>query len=117
MSLFSTGAGAATTAAPNTTGDISKDVPLVSPPDDSISELAFSPTADFLSVASWDSKVRIYQINDQGQSEGKAAMDFQAPVLTTAWSLVSGPIAARPSVANRYRMAAKLWELEPTSES
>lgn len=88
MSLF-TNTGATASNAPNTTGDISKDVALNSPPEDSVSELAFSPTADFLSVASWDSKVRIYQVNDQGQSEGKAAMDFQAPVLTTAWSLVS----------------------------
>jgi mRNA export factor len=89
MSLFSSNTTAAASAAPNTTGDISKDVPLSSPPEDSISELAFSPTADFLSIASWDNKVRIYQVNDQGQSEGKAAMDFQAPVLTCAWSLVS----------------------------
>jgi mRNA export factor len=90
MSLFSTASSAPASSTPNTTGDISKDVQLTSPPDDSISELAFSPTADFLSVASWDNKVRIYQVNDQGQSEGKAAMDFQAPVLTCAWSLV-GP--------------------------
>lgn len=88
MSLFATGTGATASSTPNTTGDISKDVQLASPPEDSISELAFSPTADFLSVASWDNKVRIYQVNDQGQSEGKAAMDFQAPVLTCAWSLV-----------------------------
>jgi mRNA export factor len=90
MSLFSTASSAPATSTTNTTGDISKDVQLTSPPDDSISELAFSPTADFLSVASWDNKVRIYQVNDQGQSEGKAALDFQAPVLTCAWSLV-GP--------------------------
>lgn len=91
MSLFSTNTGAGSSSTSNTTGDISKDVPLASPPDDSISELAFSPTADFLGVASWDNKVRIYQVNDQGQSEGKAVMDFQAPVLTCAWSLV-GPV-------------------------
>lgn len=97
MSLFSTGTSTTAGSTPNTTGDISKDVPLASPPDDSISELAFSPTADFLSVASWDNKVRIYQVNDQGQSEGKAAMDFQAPVLTTAWSLVSGTDATHPA--------------------
>jgi mRNA export factor len=92
MSLFSTNTTAAATGTPNTTGDISKDVALNTPPEDSISELAFSPTADFLSVASWYNKVRIYQVNDQGQSEGKAAMDFQLPVLTTAWSLVSGTL-------------------------
>jgi mRNA export factor len=77
-----------TTAASNTTGDISKDVALVSPPDDSVSDVAFSPTGDFLAVASWDKKMRIYQVTDQGTSEGKAAVDFDGPVLGCAWSSV-----------------------------
>jgi mRNA export factor len=82
------GSAASSTAASSTTGDVSKDVALVQPPEDSVSGLAFSPTADFLAVSSWDKKVRIYQVNEQGQSEGKAAMDFDAPVLGCAWSEV-----------------------------
>jgi mRNA export factor len=81
--LFGTAAPSATTS---TTGDLSKDVALVQPPEDSTSHLAFSPTGDFLAVSSWDKKVRIYQVNEQGQSEGKASMDFEAPVLNCAWS-------------------------------
>jgi len=83
--------GGATTAATTTStqGDLSKDIALVSPPDDSISDLQFSPQGDFLAVSSWDKKVRIYQVNEQGQSEGKAAIDFEAPVLSCAWSDVS----------------------------
>ena len=42
------GTAAATTAATNTTGDISKDVALNSPPEDSISDLAFSPVSNHL---------------------------------------------------------------------
>ncbi|KAL6253179.1 RNA export factor gle2 [Rhinocladiella similis] len=80
------GAAATTTAPSSTTGDVSKDVALVQPPEDSISDLQFSPQGDFLAVSSWDKKVRIYQVNEQGQSEGKAAMDFDAPVLNCAWS-------------------------------
>lgn len=77
-----------TTPTSNTTGDISKDVALVSPPEDSIADLSFSPTGDFLAVASWDKKMRIYQVTDQGTSEGKAAVDFDGPVMGCAWSSV-----------------------------
>jgi mRNA export factor len=84
--LFGAAASAATT---NTQGDISKDVALSSPPEDSISEIAFSPQSQHLAVASWDKKVRIYEINQQGQSEGRAAFDHDGPVLTTCWSMVS----------------------------
>ena len=79
--------GSAASSAPaSTTGDLSKDIALVQPPEDSTSHLAFSPTADLLAVSSWDKKVRIYQVNEQGQSEGKASMDFDGPVLNCAWS-------------------------------
>ncbi|KAK2731978.1 hypothetical protein FQN57_003053 [Myotisia sp. PD_48] len=77
----------ATSASSNTsTGDLSKDVALASPPEDSISDLAFSSVSDFLAVASWDKKVRIYEINDQGMSEGKALFEHQAPVLNCCWT-------------------------------
>lgn len=69
-----------------TSGDLSKDASLNNPPEDSISDLQFSPTGDFLAVASWDKKVRIYQVSEQGQSEGKAMIDFEAPALACAWS-------------------------------
>lgn len=81
-------AGASSTAA-NTSGDLSKDIPLSDPPSDSVSDLAFSPTQDLIAVASWDKKVRIYEVSEQGKSEGKAAIDFEAPVLACAWSNVS----------------------------
>jgi WD40 repeat protein len=85
-----------TTAATNTQGDTSKDVALVSPPDDSISDIKFSPLADYIAVASWDKKVRIYEINSQGQSEGKAAFDLEGPVFNCAWSSVSSPAMKSP---------------------
>jgi len=90
MSLFGSAAATSSTA-PNTTGDISKDVALTSPPDDSVSEVAFNPAHDFLAVSSWDSKVRIYEINEQGQSQGKAQIEFGGPVLGCAWSQVGIP--------------------------
>lgn len=82
------GSGATANAATTTTGDISKDVALTSPPDDSISDMCFSPVSEHLAVSSWDKKVRIYEINETGQSEGKALFEHEAPVLNCCWSLV-----------------------------
>jgi mRNA export factor len=61
------GAGA-TSAASSTTGDTSKDVEIAQSqlPTDSIQDLSFSPTNDFLAVASWDKTVRIYEVNGSG---------------------------------------------------
>ena len=81
--------GTAASSASNSTGDISKDVALNNPPEDSISDLSFSPQSEHLAVASWDKKVRIYEINNQGGSEGKALFDHEGPVLSCCWSKVS----------------------------
>jgi mRNA export factor len=85
MSLFGSNASTAASAN-NTNGDISKDVPLASPPDDGISDLSFSPVSEHLAVASWDKKVRIYEINAQGGSEGKTLFEHEQPVLSCCWS-------------------------------
>lgn len=76
------------TSANSTTGDISKDVALSNPPEDGVSDLSFSPQSEHLAVASWDKKVRIYEINAQGGSEGKALFDHEGPVLSCCWSKV-----------------------------
>jgi len=80
---------AANNAGANATGDISKDVTLSNPPEDGISSLQFSPKHNHLAVASWDKKVRIYEIGDQGQSEGKAMLEHEGPVLDCCWASVS----------------------------
>lgn len=99
MSLFGAGASSASAGQTNTTGDISKDVALNTPPEDGISDLRFSPTSEHLAVASWDKKVRIYEINDQGQSEGKALFEHEAPVLNCCWSPVSShPFPLTPPI-------------------
>lgn len=71
-----------------TVGDLSQDVLLKDPPEDSISALSFSPQSDHLAVASWDKKVRIYEIDAQGNSQGKALFEHEGPVLSCAWSQV-----------------------------
>ncbi|KAK8850673.1 hypothetical protein IAR55_004593 [Kwoniella newhampshirensis] len=63
-----------------------KDIELVNPPPDSVSQIEFSPNADILAVGSWDNNVRLYDVNSQGQSQGKAMYSHQAPVLDLTWS-------------------------------
>ena len=87
MSLFGT-VGTTAAGQTNTAGDTSKDVALNTPPDDSVSDISFSPVSDHLAVASWDKKVRIYEINEQGQSQGKALFEHEGPVLNCCWSPV-----------------------------
>lgn len=72
----------------NTTANpAANDVPLCSQPGDSISAVAFSPTAAVLGVAAWDGSVRIYEVSN-GQSVQKAQYEHEAsaPVLSLAWA-------------------------------
>lgn len=87
--LFINSSASSTTNA--TVGDISKDVALTAPPEDGISDIAFSPQSEHLAVASWDKKVRIYEINAQGGSEGKALYEHEQPVLSCCWAKVCVP--------------------------
>jgi mRNA export factor len=65
-----------------------KDFELASPPSDGISSLSWSPTENYLSVSSWDNNTRIYQVQPNGSSQGKAMIPHDAPALCTAWSKV-----------------------------
>ena len=94
--LFGSTPATGAAAASSTTGDITKDVTLTAPPDDSISDLSFSSQSDHVAVASWDKKVRIYEIDGNGQSQGKAMFEHEGPVLSCCWSKV-GPTAAKAS--------------------
>lgn len=83
MALF--GSTSSSTAT-NTIGNSANDRALSNPPEDSVSDISFSPQADFLAVASWDSKVRIYEIAPTGESQGRAMFEHQGPVLSARWS-------------------------------
>lgn len=72
-----------------TQGDLNKDVMVQNPPEDSISDVRFSPASEHLAVASWDKKVRIYEISNDGQSQGRAMFEHEGPVLNCCWSPVS----------------------------
>ncbi|KAI8391842.1 WD40-repeat-containing domain protein [Radiomyces spectabilis] len=63
-----------------------KDFEVASPPTDGISDLAFSPQADLLAASSWDSQIRIYEVQPSGNTVPKAAYSHEGPVLSVAWS-------------------------------
>lgn len=82
------GSAAASSSASSAQGDLKNDVQVKDTPEDSISDLAFSPQSDHLAVSSWDNKVRIYEIDASGNSQGKAMFQHEGPVLSVAWSRV-----------------------------
>ncbi|XP_019623842.1 PREDICTED: mRNA export factor-like isoform X2 [Branchiostoma belcheri] len=69
-----------------------KDIEVVSPPDDSVASMAFSPaatpttTSTFLVSGSWDNNVRCWQIEQNGQTIPKAEQKHTGPVLDVCWS-------------------------------
>ncbi|KAI0925711.1 hypothetical protein AcV5_008375 [Taiwanofungus camphoratus] len=83
MSFFS-GASTSTAIGSNSQGD--KDIEVADPPGDSISSLAFSSQADYMAVGSWDNNVRIYEVGQNGQTQGKAMYGHQGPVLSVCWN-------------------------------
>nr|CAD7456097.1 unnamed protein product [Timema tahoe] len=79
--------GAATTTPP--TANPMKDFEVTSPPDDSISSLAFSPATipqNFLIAGSWDNNVRCWEVEQTGKTIPKSMQTMQGPVLDVCWS-------------------------------
>ncbi|PWW72354.1 WD40 repeat-like protein [Tuber magnatum] len=97
-------AGPASTA--SSMGDISADITISSPPEDSISDLVFSKKSDLLAVASWDKRVRIYNVSGTGANSGKAIYPHEGPVLSVAWSDDGGKLASGGT-----DNAARLWDV------
>lgn len=97
MSLFGSAAGTSSSSSSQAQGDISKDVEVKQPPEDSVSCISFSSQSEHLAVSSWDKKVRIYEIDSNGNSSGKALFEHEGPVLSCCWSNVSLP-ALRSSI-------------------
>lgn len=126
--LFSTTSSSQTQS--NTLGDLKSDVALDNPPEDSISGLAFNPNPadqkDFLAVASWDKKVRIYEILGNGQGQPKAQIEHEGPVLSVDFFKVCfAPLIARgpddPILSSGHsqflgRMEPKSYPLAPTNK-
>ncbi|KAF2745608.1 Poly(A)+ RNA export protein [Sporormia fimetaria CBS 119925] len=115
MALFGQTAAASASA---TAGDLSKDVdiPQGSLPEDSISDLSFNPANDILAVASWDSKVYIYEISNSG-AVPKWFFKGEGPILCVAWStdgmrLAAGDATGQVHIVD-FRTAPAGGEVQP----
>lgn len=62
-----------------------RDFPVTSPPTDSVSALAWSPTANVLAAASWDNNVRVWEVQASGQAVPRAMVAHTAPALCVAF--------------------------------
>lgn len=83
---------AGTTMATET--DLSNDIVINNPAEDSISDIAFSPQHDFMfSVSSWDNKVRVWDVSN-GNPQTRTQYEHTAPVLSTRWSADGTKIAS-----------------------
>lgn len=91
--LFGSG-GTSTASTANTVGDLKNDVAVANLPEDGITSLAFNTNPadqkDFMAVASWDKKVRIYEVDAaSGQAQPRAAYDHSGPVFSVQFMKVS----------------------------
>lgn len=65
------------------------DFEVTSPPDDSISSLAFSPSSipnNFLVAGSWDCNVRCWEVEQTGKTIPKSMQSMSGPILDVCWS-------------------------------
>lgn len=86
---FQSGASLLSTLTTGATGqELVNDITINNGPEDTISDLAFSPQQDILAVASWDKKVRIYDIDpNTGNNQGRALFEHDGPVFSARWLL------------------------------
>ncbi|KAI1453618.1 WD40 repeat-like protein [Annulohypoxylon moriforme] len=69
-----------------TVGSLSDDVALPADAEDTISSLSWSHASSHLAAASWDGKVRIYNVNTTGVARGVAILNADGPVFDCDWA-------------------------------
>ncbi|EEB17788.1 mRNA-associated protein mrnp, putative [Pediculus humanus corporis] len=72
-----------------TTHNPMKDFEVTSPPDDSVSSIAFSPASlpqNFLIAGSWDNNVRCWEVEQSGKTIPKSIQSMDGPILDVCWS-------------------------------
>jgi mRNA export factor len=53
---------------------------------DGISDVSFSPAADYIAATSWDNQLRIWEVLPNNTTAAKAAVQHDAPALCCTWS-------------------------------
>ncbi len=71
-------------------GLLSQDTTLPADAEDTISSVSWSPVSNHLATASWDGKVRIYDVAPNGSAaKGVALLRADGPVFDCDWAKVS----------------------------
>ncbi|KAI0541501.1 WD40-repeat-containing domain protein [Xylaria digitata] len=68
------------------TGSSLNDVELPSDGEDTIQSISWSPVTNHLAAASWDSKVRIYDVARSGSARGVSTLIAEGPVFSCDWA-------------------------------
>ncbi|KAF2973395.1 hypothetical protein GQX73_g149 [Xylaria multiplex] len=71
---------------PPRVGSSLNDVALPSDGEDTIQSISWSPVAEYLAAASWDNKVRIYDVAQSGSAQGVSALCAEGPVFSCDWA-------------------------------
>lgn len=84
--------------------ELVNDITLNNGPEDTITDLSFSPQQDLLAVASWDKKVRIYDIDpNTGNNQGRALFEHDGPVFSARW-LTDGTRVCSGGADNKVKL-------------
>lgn len=78
--------------APQVTPNPNKDIEVTAPPEDTVSAMEFSPIAlqqNFLLAGSWDSSVRLWEVEQSGKTNPKQMQSMGGAVLDVCWADVS----------------------------
>ncbi|KAI0023191.1 WD repeat domain-containing protein [Xylariomycetidae sp. FL0641] len=75
-------------------GSLSQELVISDATEDTISSVSWSPVANHLAAGSWDGKVRIYDIANNGSAPVVAALSAGGPVLDCDWAKDGSMVAA-----------------------
>ncbi|KAI0014169.1 WD40 repeat-like protein [Xylariaceae sp. FL0662B] len=67
-------------------GSLSNDISLPADAEDTISSISWSPVANHLAAASWDGKVRVYDVASTGSARGVATLAAEGPLFDCHWA-------------------------------
>ncbi|KAI0526624.1 WD40-repeat-containing domain protein [Xylaria bambusicola] len=75
-------------------GSLNSDIALPSDGEDTIQCLSWSPSTNHLAAASWDGKVRIYDVASTHSVRGVATLAAEAPVFSCDWAKDGNAVVA-----------------------
>lgn len=87
------------------------DVLVPNSPNDTVSQLLFSPTSNFLCASSWNKEVAVYDVQGNGSTALKGKLGHSHPILCCDWS-PDGAQIVNGSSDNQ----ARVWNLATNQE-